>query len=351
MGPLIIVGASVRAAAMSARRSGYEPHAIDLFADRDLQIVARCQRIPRHDYPAGIGKFMRIMPPGPWMYTGGLENYPQLISDWSRDRELIGNGPEQLAKVRDPSWLSRHLPFATSVLEGDDTTSLEPDKWLVKPLIGAGGQDIHHWNGEALPKSSFLQLHLNGQSVSGLFDGHESGVTFIGSTIQLVGEPWLNAKPYQYCGSIGPRRLSHDERQQWVAIGQTLWAEGGLRGIFGVDAVLNKSQVTTIEVNPRYTASAELFELAQPGRLFAKGVYFAPSEFHFPATGPWDEILNKPWNPSAMPLFADIPSPGEVFRPGDPVITFIATAENEPQCRALLPRASVQLAQRFAIMP
>ena len=35
---LLIVGASVRAAAFSARRSGFDPECADLFADADLSV-------------------------------------------------------------------------------------------------------------------------------------------------------------------------------------------------------------------------------------------------------------------------------------------------------------------------
>ncbi len=77
---LLILGASVRAAAWSALGSGtVQPCCIDLFADADLQRQISAQAIPLSAYPYGFLEASRRAPPGPWLYTGALENYPDLI--------------------------------------------------------------------------------------------------------------------------------------------------------------------------------------------------------------------------------------------------------------------------------
>ena len=43
------------------------------------------------------------------MYTGGLENYPDVIAAIAAERPLWGNGPDVLAKVRDPFALAAVL--------------------------------------------------------------------------------------------------------------------------------------------------------------------------------------------------------------------------------------------------
>jgi hypothetical protein len=45
---LTIVGASARAAAFSAARAGFEPYAIDHFADRDLAELCPAVRVERY---------------------------------------------------------------------------------------------------------------------------------------------------------------------------------------------------------------------------------------------------------------------------------------------------------------
>src|SRR5437660_693977 len=85
---LLIVGASARAAAFSALRAGLEPWCLDQFADADL--CARCPAVlvrPRL-YPRGLVALARKAPPGPWLYTGGLENRPRLVRRLTRERPL-----------------------------------------------------------------------------------------------------------------------------------------------------------------------------------------------------------------------------------------------------------------------
>ena len=100
---LIILGASARAAAMSAVRAGFEPWTADLFADADLRaLVPAAVRCPVGDYPRGFREILRGAPEVPWLYTGGLENHPNLIRDLSEIRPLWGNGPNALTACRSP---------------------------------------------------------------------------------------------------------------------------------------------------------------------------------------------------------------------------------------------------------
>src|SRR5258706_15155917 len=104
---IIIAGASTRAAAFSALRAGLEPYCFDLFADADL--AARCPvvKLDAAAYPHNLLKEMPKAPPGPWMYTGGLENHPRLIETISLSRTLWGNSTPLMIPIRIPTWLSR----------------------------------------------------------------------------------------------------------------------------------------------------------------------------------------------------------------------------------------------------
>src|SRR5665213_1637961 len=71
--PIMIFGTSVRAAAFSASRAGLSPWCADLFADSDLRRHCPAVRLPGR-YPLGFLDLVSRDWPGPWMYTGGLEN-------------------------------------------------------------------------------------------------------------------------------------------------------------------------------------------------------------------------------------------------------------------------------------
>ncbi len=78
---LLIFGASARAAAFSALRAKLLPWCADLFSDRDLQACCPSIRVPAASYPHAFVKLAAEDLRGPWMYTGGLENYPKRRSD------------------------------------------------------------------------------------------------------------------------------------------------------------------------------------------------------------------------------------------------------------------------------
>src|SRR5579859_921742 len=140
---IVIVGASARAAAFSALRAGLTPWCADLFADSDL--TARCSAValPISDYPNGFLDAVRQAPPGPWMFTGGLENRPRLIQQISRERPLWGCPPDVLRQVRDPLHLARI--FSQSGIPCPEVRAAEPTdhrRWLAKPCDGSGGSRI-----------------------------------------------------------------------------------------------------------------------------------------------------------------------------------------------------------------
>src|SRR6516164_6560588 len=99
--PVILLGASTSAAAMSARRAGWAPWCADLFADADLQRIATVRKVPIEAYPHGLLDALAEAPPGPVIYTGALENRPDLVA--GIDRPLWGNSSKVLRVIRTPS--------------------------------------------------------------------------------------------------------------------------------------------------------------------------------------------------------------------------------------------------------
>ena len=100
MTDVLILGASARAAIHSARRAGLTPHAADLFADRDATAYATVRKCDLADYPDGLERLADTFPPMPWLYTGGLENHPELVDRVAAKRPLWGNCSAVLRGVR-----------------------------------------------------------------------------------------------------------------------------------------------------------------------------------------------------------------------------------------------------------
>ena len=141
---IIVLGASARAAAFSALRAGMRPYAIDLFADTDLVDVCPAVKIKR--YPHDFEQALAEAPQAPWIYTGGLENYPDLVERMSVLRPLYGNGPEVLRKVRDPELLAACLAgneeFRVPEIRTTAPEAGSDKEWLRKPRRSSAGLGI-----------------------------------------------------------------------------------------------------------------------------------------------------------------------------------------------------------------
>jgi predicted ATP-grasp superfamily ATP-dependent carboligase len=364
---LLILGASTRAAAFSALRAGLTPWCADLFGDADL--AARCpvRLVPRSAYPHGLAALAAQGPPGaPWMYTGGLENHPRLVEAITRERPLWGSGPAVLLAVRDPDRLSAAVaPAGWSM----PAVRWRPDdvprdgSWLVKPAAGSGGTGIDRWRGQRFRRGlHYFQQRVRGRPFAAIYLGDGRRSWLLGVTEQLVGVPALHARPFAYCGSIGPLHFSFAQNDRFHRLGQALVEAFGLCGLFGVDGVLDGETGWVLEVNPRYTASVELLEyacgtgflaghrdvfqggIASSPRLgsapaagvWAKAILFARAALVFPADGPWRATLDEPRDVHTMPAYADIPPAGTRIKAGWPVLTFFVRAESEPACREQL---------------
>ena len=264
---LIILGASVRAAAFSAIRAGFEPYAIDCYADRDLAAVCPAVKIER--YPRDFEPALIAAPQAPWIYTGGLENYPRLVERLAAIRPLWGNVGKGLREVRK---LVRLVEAAQASGLHFPRTQFEafPKDWparlLVKRRRSSGGLGVRFaaaGETKRLDGRHFYQEHIEGESASATFVaafGPRRLARDIGTATGPRRRP--EDRPFLYAGSIAPLVLNEDEGAKLQSLGNLLAEQFGLFGLFGIDFIRNEGGLWLIEVNPRYTASVEVLERA-----------------------------------------------------------------------------------------
>lgn len=338
---LLIFGASTCAAARSAIRAGYRPWCADLFADRDLRRLCPVQKISGADYPRGFVEIARHAPAGPWMYTGGLENHASVVAEITKHRRLLGTRADVLKAIRSPFTLAACLRGADLpaplALKAPHRPPLDR-VWLVKPFKGTGGRGIVFWQKQRLKRSvHYFQEFIEGEPVSAVFVAHKGTATFFGATRQLVGQPWLHAAKFHYCGSVGPLAGLDDVFQR---IGMALTRDFELEGVFGIDCVVRDEMPYVVEVNPRYTASVEVLErscavpvlgigvqakpMRKAGEFFGKAVLYAKPPLIFPEDGPWED--------ETIQTFADIPDRGQLIAKGRPILTIFASGPSIAAC-------------------
>src|SRR5262249_38526925 len=146
-------------------------------------------------------------------------------------------------RVRCPVYLHSQLRFHGLPYPRISATVPKEGRWLWKPLASAGGHGIRFAEtGETAPSrlgpSCYLQEFLDGDSYAAIFLGHGATAHLLGITRQLIGEPWLHALPFSYCGSIGPVDLP-SVRPALERIGAALARDFAMDGLFGVDFILH----------------------------------------------------------------------------------------------------------------
>ena len=142
-------------------------------------------------------------------------------------------------------------------------------------------------------------------------------------------------------------------------VGNVLCSAFRLVGLFGVDYIQHDDEPWLVEVNPRYTGSVEIFELATHRALLTEHLLACgmdPAELpptRNPQTlSPEDWVVGKAIlyarqnliapeieidDPECRDLFsvparADIPWPGTAIAAGEPVMTLFTTGHDVQEC-------------------
>lgn len=360
---ILIVGGSTRAAADSVRRAGWHPVCADLFADQDLRKTAEV--VPVRSYPDSLPDDVRCVHADGWFYCGALENRPDILQQIEQANgdlgPLMGTPAATLRLVRDPLWVANTLRSASlEYLQVKDQAS-PPEldgSWIQKPLASAGGRSIRVWNQTALDlpfhEPHYFQRKAIGTPMSVIFRIENRQFKSLTVSMEIEADPASNPPTaFAYCGSIGTATVSAVVWKQLTAIiAVIIESAPGLNGLVGLDFRLSQSQVGLTEINPRYTASVEVAELATgdsmlnpevhasrrfdqgtparfAGQCVAKQILYAASQFTAPDLG-YLAAKHDEWE---IPWIADVPVPGSAIDAGWPICTVLAVGTDEEDVR------------------
>ena len=349
-----MVSVSARMLAELGVRAGHEVVALDRFGDLDLQRLCPSVSILRDlggrgGMAALVAAAQEIAAPSV-IYGAGLENQPALVARLASGRRLLGCTPETIERVRHPATLGASLraaglayPLTFGAVDAPRRTD-RSRRWLRKPVRGGGGRGVREWRGGTLDGAVMVQERIAGLACSAAAVADGRSALLLGVAEQLVGERWLGARRYGWCGNIVPPRLGEAEGGALTvaakAICTHLASAFELRGLFGVDLVWDGERAWVVEVNPRPTASLECIEAAHEVDVFSahldgcagrlppiasgarraagKAVVFASRDVRVGETGGWPARGIR-----------DVPHPRERIGAGHPVCTLIS-AQGSP---------------------
>ena len=384
---LLLVGVSTRALAASVCRSRYRGSllTLDFFADTDHP--PRCRRLALGREVSGpltteaLLRAAIALQPGAVMFSGGMESHPHLLARLQERARVIGNSAGSVGALGNLETFLRfldghELPYPRTWLLPEPAQPIpvaavrlaRQDRLLWKPRHGGGGVRIRnvgpgHGQIGALPRRGYLQEKIRGVSgsVSFVADGRRCRV--LGYSQALHDPVVLKIPGHAYGGSLlGPPEewLPPRARRTLERAAEAATQAFDLRGLNGIDFVLDRGLPRILEINPRFTASMELIEEASGQPLFA--LHRAACERgHLPGedvTGlgckgfppgtrrqRWrgkgivyatERTIAGPPEPLQQLGARDVPTSGTLLRKSWPVCTVYATGATVAKCRETL---------------
>ena len=346
---------------------------MDMFGDVDTRTQSNFQLL--RNYPTDCISLLPDVQPDAICVTGAMENHPRVLQKLTTRTTLLAPAVDQIARMRDPLDLQAVLPSSSCryprTFASNQRLPQDKTRWLKKPIASAAGQGIHAFNTthtSSPDPTMIIQEQISGRSISVSFLMHPARTDVLGCTEQLLGHRELQANEFQYCGSIGPLHIPPSINKKLQELGQFLQHEYSLRGLIGVDLILHDDQLWLIEINPRYTASMELFEsqfnrsmiqlhldsfskhpatfnrIDHDNMHYGKAVLFArettqvPNEFQ----SIWQAALN-----CQQPTVADLPPIGAIVQAGHPLFTIFAHSKSTAETRAKLHQQATSFYNRL----
>lgn len=341
--------------AFSAIRAGFRPICFDYFADADLQrAMAECgstvTKIAGYD-DATLRLLEKLPSDVPLMYGGAVENHPQFVDRIAANRPLWGVCGEVLRRCRDP-WEVQCVAKRCG-LYALACHRQKPDRGahVWKPFASGGGLDI---NNPVCGKPGYWQQQADGWGCYSAFvvRSPTSGVTFLGNSEEDGLGETVSRRGREH-GLIRPGLCVEEGGLIFDAAVIAMADEFGLVGAFGIDFIdddISIERTCVLEVNPRWTATAELHERVSGTSLVSlhaaafddrfapvrfedrversrKVVFFAPSRVRTFIPGP---VLAT----DRYPLLADVPPVGTIVEKGEPICSvFFDDTPRDPQVR------------------
>ncbi|MDI1362381.1 ATP-grasp domain-containing protein [Methylotenera sp.] len=350
---LIIAAISARGYAQAAQAQAYSVITLDAFADADTQaLTEQCFKIKFGENGVDEADFkhqfsqIELDSDSCFVYGSLFDTKPALLA-WVAERvNLIGNSAGALQLVRSFDFFKLLDDLNIVHPEVQLSAPDDADDWLAKSLFSTGG--THVKPASMCKKDDYFQRKIEGVPVSLLFVADGKVATTIGFN-QQFSAPTVEM-PYRFAGAVNNVVLPLQVQQQFVEAAGKLTAALGLKGINSLDAVLEGKKLWILELNPRLSATFNLYPNLLKSHIGASSGEFVKvsNEFYLAKMSTSkaelilyaDHALNIPVDFSWPDWVADIPS----FENGS-----IKIAENEPICTVFAEAQDALAAQQLVL--
>ena len=358
---MLIAAASGRALAASARRGGYAPMVADFFGDQDTVAAADAhvrlsEGLTRGMRSDGVldalERLAALRAPAGIVCGSGFEDRPELLIEIARRWRLFGNGPDVVARAKDPLAFSQlcrdcDIPHPDTSLD----RPANPSGWLRKRRGGAGGRHIRAAaRCDAAGGRFYYQRRVEGRPVSALVLADGRRVVVLGFSLQWSSP--APGQPFRYGGAVQPAALARAAEDAMLEAVQRIVPTMSLVGLNSADFLVSRRGIRLLEINPRPGATLDIFE-PNDDSIFA--MHIAACEGILPTRAPRFEqakssaIVYAERDVAAFPALdwpawtADRPVVGTSVAKGDPLCTVFACAAGAASARALAQRRAAMI--------
>ena len=252
----------------AATEAGYQVTAIDGFADQQTVELAHVAILVAYDEygfnaTALLGEIAKLDATEylGFVYGSGFEAQPDLLEAISGTIPLIGNVPSSVKAVKTPARFFATLKLANIA---HPKTYLQPTMeplagYLQKFSGGCGGTHIKIVTDKVsrFESNRYYQEKIDGQPVSLLFLACANKIAPVGFNEQCISP--TTTMPFRYGGAVSQIKLNLSLQKQMIEAAKVLTQQFNLVGLNSLDAIVQDDILYVLEVNPRLSASFDLY--------------------------------------------------------------------------------------------
>lgn len=367
---IIITAIACRPYVEAAVACGYAVVAIDAFADAEVNAIAEsCYQLEFSYGQLNMHQLLQVMNSLDldqfvgFCYGAGFEKEPEMLARMNTLLPVIGNLEQVVSHCKAPddffSLCERlQVPYPKVMF----SQPCNADGWLRKEIGASGGAhiqlaDLQLSHGQKSQEGKvYYQQFQQGQAVSCLFvasnDNNQHRVQVIGFNEQLINP--CDDAPFRYGGAVSNVAISDVAKARFEQYIGQLSEAIGLVGLNSCDAICNGDAVYVLEINPRLSATIDLYVNAQ---LFEKHMAAVKGEVF-----ELEQVCQK--SHAQQIIYAEIgvtikaniiwpswvydrPKPGSFLAKGMPVCTVTAEAETADLAKCLVNERAVAISRDF----
>lgn len=332
----------------AAKNAGLRPLVIDLYADLDTQDCAedfrQVESLAEQDLAPAVDYFIERYAVAHVIYGSGFECYPESLRYLASRLMMLGNHPDIFARQQDKQALFSTLdelsiPYPEVVFSAPDCA----EGWLLKPMQGQGGVGIKRYHIDDDAKALvYWQKFQAGAPHSVLFlaDGQQMQVVGFNSqwSVRLS-----ETQEFIFSGVINSADLSDTHKTEITDWLKQMVPVFALKGLNSVDFIHADDCSYVLEINPRPSASMQLYDedllvrhirASTIGRVEERSPSFAIDALRTSAYPAGYQVVyaerdliipnHFEWPDWCM----DLPKSGNMCRAGQPLCSIIAHQKN-----------------------